>query len=417
MTGRKIITAALAFGVLGIGAAQAKTIDFWIRAYNAGLAEPLVKAYNASHTDKVKLTLVPNDQFVTKLGTTIAGGNPPDVIAIDLVYVPSFAAAGQMEDLTALAKKLPFYGELSPSHLRLATFQNNVYAVPFSAEGSVLYYNKGLFRQAGLDPNKPPKTWAEVKDAAKKITALGGGVKGFYFSGACAGCNAFTFMPLIWASGGDVLSKDGKSATLNTQAVKDALTFYRELWTEGLVPSGAQTDNGANFINAFTSGKIGMTGSGAFAISLLKTKFKDIDFGVTYLPGAQGGWSSFAGGDSIGIPKGGKNVQAAWDFIQWTLSPEVQTEILAKNDTIPVRADLASNKYSKAEPRFVTTSTAMSKGRTPYSVHYNELFNDGNGPWLNMFQRAVFKGEVDQAVAEAQRRFNQILATPTPGSR
>ncbi|BDP43711.1 ABC transporter substrate-binding protein (plasmid) [Deinococcus aetherius] len=417
MLGRRSVTTALAAGMLVSGAAGAKTIDFWIRAYNAGLAEPLVKAYNASHTDQVKLNLVPNDQFVTKLGTAIAGGNPPDVIAIDLIYVPSFAAAGQMENLTAQAKKLPFFNQLSPSHVRLATYQNQVYAVPFSAEGSVLYYNKGLFRQAGLDPNKPPRTWTEVYNAAKKITALGNGVKGFYFSGACAGCNAFTFMPLIWASGGDVLSRDGQSATLNTKAVKDALGFYRRMWTEGLVPSGAQTDNGANFINAFTSGKIGMTGSGAFAISLLKSKFKNIDFGIAYLPGQTSGWSSFAGGDSIGIPKGSKNVKEAWDFIQWTLSPQVQTEILAKNDTIPVRADLAQNKYSKTEPRFVTTSTAMAKGRTPYSVHYNELFNDANGPWLSMFQRAVFKGEIDQAVTEAQSRFTQILSTPAPGAR
>ena len=74
-----------------------------------------------------------------------------------------------------------------------------------SADGSVLIWNKKLFKQAGLDPEKGPTTWAEIEQDAEKVNALGNGVSGFYFSGACGGCNAFTFMPLVWASGGEIL--------------------------------------------------------------------------------------------------------------------------------------------------------------------------------------------------------------------
>lgn len=374
-----------------------------------GFVEPLVKAYNAKGGTQVKLTVIPAGQFVTKFATAVAGGSAPDVVAIDLIYVPSFAAADQMTDLTDLAKALPYAKTLSPSHVRLAIYEGKQYAVPFSAEGSVLIYNKDLFKKAGLDPNKPPKNFAELEDYAKKITALGGDIKGYYFSGACAGCNAFTFLPLIWASGGDVLSADGKSATVNTPAVKDALALYRRMWQAGLIPAGAKADTGTNFLTAFTTGRIGMAGSGAFSIGTLKRDYPKVDFGIAPLPGKNGGSSSFAGGDSIGIPKGSKNVQAAWEFIKWCLEEDVQVQQFAKNGSIPVRSDLAENEYSKLDPRFVVPAKAMATGKTPYSVKYNELFNDANGPWLAMIQEAVFGRGVDEAVAKAQESFTKIL--------
>ena len=380
-----------------------------MRDSDQGFVEPLVKAYNAKGGTQVKLTVIPAGQFVTKFATAVAGGSAPDVVAIDLIYVPSFAAADQMTDLTDLAKALPYAKTLSPSHVRLAIYEGKQYAVPFSAEGSVLIYNKDLFKKAGLDPNKPPKNFAELEDYAKKITALGGDIKGYYFSGAWAGCNAFTFLPLIWASGGDVLSADGKSATVNTPAVKDALALYRRMWQAGLIPAGAKTDTGTNFLTAFTTGRIGMAGSGAFSIGTLKRDYPKVDFGIAPLPGKNGGSSSFAGGDSIGIPKGSKNVQAAWEFIKWCLEEDVQVQQFAKNGSIPVRSDLAENEYSKLDPRFVVPAKAMATGKTPYSVKYNELFNDANGPWLAMIQEAVFGRGVDEAVAKAQESFTKIL--------
>lgn len=406
---KKLLFAGLLL-LLGLGSAFAQaTISFWVRDSDQGFVEPLVKAYNAKGGTQVKLTVVPAGQFVTKFATAVAGGSAPDVVAIDLIYVPSFAQAGQMTDLTELTKALPYAKTLSPSHVRLATYEGRQYAVPFSAEGSVLIYNKDLFKKAGLDPNKPPKNFAELEEYAKKITALGGDIKGYYFSGACAGCNAFTFLPLIWASGGDVLSADGKSATLNTPAVKDALALYRRMWEAGYIPAGAKTDNGTNFLTAFATGKIGMAGTGAFSIGILKRDYPKVDFGLAPLPGKNGGSSSFAGGDSIGIPKGSKNVQEAWNFIKWCLEEDVQVQQFAKNGSIPVRSDLAENEYSKLDPRFIVPAKAMATGKTPYSFKYNELFNDANGPWLAMLQEAIFGKGVDEAVAKAQESFTKIL--------
>jgi multiple sugar transport system substrate-binding protein len=391
-------------------AAGGVTMSFWTRDSNQAQVRALVDAWNESHPNKIEITVIPASEYMTKVGASVGAGAPPDLMAVDLIYVPQFAAASQLTDITDLAKGLPYFEQLSPSHVRLATYDGKIFGLPFNAEGSYLMYNKGLFEQAGLDPENPPKTWGEIADAAAKIRALGDDIYGFYFSGSCAGCNAFTFMPLIWASGGDVLSDDGSTATLTDPNVAAALEFYRQMWADDLIPPGAQADTGADFANAFTTGKIGMVGTGAFAINNIKTNFPEIEFGATFLPGAEGGASSFAGGDSIAIPAGSKYPNEAFEFIQWATSDEVQLEYYAKLNNLPVRTDLAENEYFAADPRLTVAAEAMAMGKTPYTVVYNQLFNDPNGPWLKMIQTAVFDGRVEEAVNTAQEEFTKILS-------
>jgi ABC-type molybdate transport system permease subunit len=112
--------------------------------------------------------------------------------------------------------------------------------------------------RSGLDPKKPPTTFAEMEDAAKKISALGKDYHGFMFAGSCGGCTIFEFAPHVWASGGDVLSEDGTQATLDTQEVKDALALYRGMWEDGIIPPSARSDVGNAQSAGFQSGKVGM---------------------------------------------------------------------------------------------------------------------------------------------------------------
>ena len=309
-------------------------MSLWTRDGNQAQVRTLVDAWNDSHDNQIEVTVIPAGEFVTKVGTAVAGGAAPDIIAIDLIYVPAFAAAGQMTDITDLAKELPYFDELSHSHVRLATYEDKIHALPFNAEGSVLFYNKDLFEQAGLDPESPPTTWAEIAEASEAISALGDDIYGYYFSGACAGCNAFTFLPLIWASGGDVLNEDGTAATMDDPMVAAALEFYKGLWDAGQVPAGAQVDSGSEFANTFPGGNIGMQGLGAFAINMLKTDFPEVNFGVAPLPGMDGGDSSFAGGDSIGIPAGSEYVDEAFEFLAWLTSEDVQLEHYAAGEQL-----------------------------------------------------------------------------------
>jgi multiple sugar transport system substrate-binding protein len=405
-----VLLVLVALGVAPLAAQDAVTLQMWSRDSNQDFLRELVDMWNSSHPNQIELTIIPAADFVTRVGVASAAGEAPDLLPIDLIYVPAFAQAGNLAEIGEFIDSLPYADQLSPSHMRLGEYDGGRYAVPFAAEGSVLLYNKGLFEQAGLDPEAPPTNWEEIYEAAQAITALGDGIYGYYFAGACAGCNAFTYLPLIWASGGDVLSEDGLTATVDSPEVRAALEFYKRMWDEGLIPPSAQADTGTDFLNAFLTGTIGMAGSGAFSIATLKNDHPEIDFGLTFLPGQEGGVSSFAGGDSIAITSNSQYVAEAFEFIEWVLSEEIQLEMFAARGQLPLRADLIENEYSLEDPRLITNAEAMNLGKTPYSFVYNQLFNDANGPWLAMIQTAIFQGDVEGAVMTAQEGFTEILA-------
>ena len=388
--------------------AKADTASLWVRADGSNFMPRIVEAFNKGHTDQVKLDIIPNAEIIQKYGTSVAGGTAPDALSLDLIYTPAFAAAGQLEDITDWAKSLPYLSSLSPAHVKTGTYKDRIYGLPFSADSSVLIWNKDLFKKAGLDPEKGPTTWAEIKDDAAKVTALGGDIKGFYFSGNCPGCNIFTLMPLVWASGGDILNADGTKATLDSPQLRGAIDLYRGMVTKGDVPAGAQTDTGANFFAAFATGKIGICPSGAFAIGALNTQYPNINYGITQLPGKDGGSSSFAGGDNLVVTKGTKKLPVIKAFLDFAYSLEGQT-LLAKYGSLPVRGDIAKDALKTLDPRYQVASDAMAKGHTPYSTVFNDIINSNNGPWIQMLNDAIYTGNVDEAIATGQQTMQSII--------
>jgi multiple sugar transport system substrate-binding protein len=388
------------------------TIVVWVRAVNETFNKQLAAAYNQSHKAQVQIVAVPDSETLTKLSAAITSGDVPDIIMSDDVLMPKLNNIGVFQDITTRVNSLTFKDSLAQAYLKAATWKGKIYAVPHAVDASTLFYNKGLFKKAGLDPEKPPTTWAEIETDAKAITALSGGNYGFYIPGNCSGCLAYDGLPLIWASGGDVISSDGTKATFDSQPVRDFLTFYRQLWQDGVMPSGARTDNGANWLSGFMAGNIGMVGLGAFAIQPMKKDHPNLDFGVTYLPGKNGGTSSFSGGDVAGIVKNAKNPNGAWEFLSWELTQPVQLAQYAQQNQPPSRTDLTGGEYTNNDLRVQTEIKAQLIGRTPFSPKYIELVNDANGPWGNAIQKAVFSGKIDEAISDAQSAMTRILSTP-----
>jgi len=399
------------FGLMSQAASAAPvTLTFWSRPQgeDGGIIKLMIDEFNRTHTDvQAKLTIIPQEQFVQKVATAYRSGDAPDITSVDLIYVPYFAKAGAFEDVTSIYNAAKYKNQWSKAHVALSKYKNKMYSLPFTAEGSVLFWNKDLFKQAGLDPEKAPTTMAEILSAAKKITALGGDTKGYYFSGACSGCNIFTFAPYIWAQGGDVLNKDG-SPNFASKEAKVALKFYKDLWDAGTVPESAKNDNGASFAAPFLTGKVGMVGAGAFFIPGLVKDHPEINFGVTPLPGAKAGQSSsFAGGDNIAVLKGTKYPKEARAFIAWA-TDKGQT-FLAKQPVLPTRLDVAQKTYVPLDPvNYKVMYDALLVGKTPWTTSYNSLIQDNQGPWLKMFTGAIFGGDIDGAQKAAQSQAVKI---------
>ncbi|WP_112388210.1 sugar ABC transporter substrate-binding protein [Rhizobium sp. BE258] len=408
MMKRLLVATSLATLSLVSTASAAEKIEMWVRSGIGDAFKKVVEAYNSSHENQVVATEVPFSELVQKYATAIAGGQAPDALSMDLIYTPAFAAAGQLEDLTDWAKKLPYFNSLSPSHVRLGTYQDKIYGLPLSVETSVFAWNKDLYKKAGLDPEKAPATWEEIEANAEKIRKLGDDTYGFYFSGGgCGGCMIFTFTPLVWGGGADILSADGKTATLDTPQMRKAVGFYRDMVKKDLVPAGAASDNGSNFLS-FTNGKIGQQSLGAFAIGTLVTSHPDINFGVTLIPGVDGKPSSFAGGDNFVITKGTKKIDAVKEFIEYIYSMDGQ-KVMAKYGSLPTRGDIASEVLAGLDPRMEVGLKAIAVAKTPYTLQFNDLINSANGPWATFTNAAIFGDDVDGAFSNAQSEMQSII--------
>src|ERR1700683_4789802 len=190
-------TSASTFGVNATG-----VVHFWARQATDGPAIALVKEFNASHKHlKVILHLTPPNDDTSQLATALRAGLPPEVVGLNDIDVPTFSHEGALMDLTKYINALPYKKSLSPGHLALATIGSKYYGLPYLADLSVLWYNKKLFSEAGLNPNDPPTNYAQIMTDATKISALGHGIYGFSFAGDCQGCLGFTMLPSLWADG------------------------------------------------------------------------------------------------------------------------------------------------------------------------------------------------------------------------
>src|SRR6516225_6012708 len=197
------------FGVNATG-----TVDFWARTVSKTLAQKLASEFNATHPNlKVKLTLTSINDDTTTLATSIRAGDPPDVVGLNDIDMPTFTRNGSFLNLTKAIAKLPYAASLSPGHVGLGAYQSQEYGVPYWADLSVLWYNKQLFSRAGLDPNSPPTSYAQILSDAQAINKLGNGIHGFTFAGDCQGCLGFTVQPGIWADGTHLMTGDISNQT------------------------------------------------------------------------------------------------------------------------------------------------------------------------------------------------------------
>lgn len=150
----KIKLALIALSLLAsTSLANAEDITLWVRTSSGAVLQALADHYNASHADKVNVTQITAEQMVPKLGAAIAGGAAPDGAVLDLIYLPTFAAADSLEDISDFVKSAPYASAMSPSHIRLATYNDKVYGVPALPDASIIAYNTDLFTKAGLDPS------------------------------------------------------------------------------------------------------------------------------------------------------------------------------------------------------------------------------------------------------------------------
>ena len=396
----------------GFGETATGTVTMWCRGATASGVQVVVDRFHASQDRlHINLTPVPDAQYVTKLATAIRSGDVPDLVDIDDINSMLFIFRGVFTDLTPLVDALPYRQQLSPGHLRLSTRDGRIYGVPYLADNSVLWYDKQLLERAGVDPATAVKGFDSLLEAARRVRALGGDTYGWSIAGNSAGILGFVVQPHIWATGTDNIAGtvgSQRGHVEDNQALRRTLEFYRTMWQEKLLPPANFADAGTTWGSDFRAGKVGFFPSNYAAAVMGADAATRARTGVALLPGPDGGGAFFDGGDNLCIPRGAKNASGAWQFARFALDVP-QQQLLPGGGYTPVRADAATGVFRQKNPLDLAPLNNLDRGYAPVTLAYNLLYNQPDSPWIAMFRRAVFGGDVDGALRAGQQSYDQIL--------
>lgn len=403
-------SSASSFGVNAKG-----TVTFWIRDATDAAALKLIPEFNKTHKDlKIVYHITSPNDDTSQLAAAIRAGDPPDLVGLNDIDVPEFSHEGALMNLTQYVNALPNKNDLSPGHLALASIGNQYYGVPYLSDLSVLWYNKVLFKKAGL--SSPPTTFAEIASDAKAISKLSTPSKPVYglsFAGDCQGCLGFVMLPDIWASGQHLITGPLGTQTANithNQPLKALLSVYAQIWANKEAPADDQTQDGTTWGQDFGKGNVGLLpGDYGFFNTFEKEGLPTSDFADVPLPSENGGHgSTFDGGDDFVIPEGAKNPSGAWEVVKWFLSKGVQAQYAADGES-PVLTNIVTPAFEKKYPYDAVALNTLKYGSVEYTLAYNAVFNNPGSPWLQMFDEAVYHDNVNQALKIGQSGIQATL--------
>lgn len=401
-----LLTAALPMGTVAQtaeeGVDDGSTLTLWTRAATQARATPLVEAYNATHENQIEMQIFETDAYQATVAAAAGSGTLPDLFSADVVFMPNWTSAGLFTDLTERIDSLPVIDQVGPAHIDASTWDGKKYGMPFIIDLSVWMWNKDLYEAAGLDPEQGPTSLAEYEEHARAIADAGltaddgSQVHGTFFGGNCGGCQVFTWWPIIWASGEQVLNEDGTEAFLDSDVAREVYAAHARMYADGVADPFSNEETGPTWTSFFPAGNVGVMPMPASLTGLPA----DLNVGVTPIAGVDGGQSTFVGGDSIGVSKDSDKVDQAWNFLSWLQSEEAQVGVVSANGGVVSRTDLANNEFSSADPRLVTFNEIAGRGVTPLAVKFGQTFNDPQGPWLVLTRNAVFDPENDTVDAD-----------------
>jgi multiple sugar transport system substrate-binding protein len=282
-----------------------------------GAQKDLVKNWN---DDVAEFQRQNPDVLIKSVSVGEQCNNPPDFTArlsggtvTDLFYgymtdLQQVLDSGQVMDITELANKdtIPTWDSMDSALKEVFTDDGKLYAVPTKNYSMGLVYNKTLFQQAGLDVNNPPKTWPEVRAAAKKIAALGNGIAGYseYSAGNTGGWH---FTASLYSQGGQMVSADGKKADFNNPMGKQVLQNLKDMRYGDNSMGSRQLLQWADLLTNAAAGKVGMYIGAPDTVTSIVTQFqgKYQDWAMGPMPGQDGpAKATLGGGEGYFFKKG-----------------------------------------------------------------------------------------------------------------
>jgi multiple sugar transport system substrate-binding protein len=395
-----VIALALAFvgckkkdaasGASGTGGAGGE-VTFWssMTGTSEAAVRHIVEQYNATNpAQKIHIETVPGTETeVTKLMTAVRGGTGPDIYYLDRFTVAERAAGGLIQDITAQVKAIDpdIQSKYLPFAWAEAQFKGKTYALPFDTDVRAIFYRKDVLREAGvdpalLDPAKGPVTVAQLTDIAKKLNVTD--AQGNYTRvGFIPFAQSFQGWHYIWGFvfGGKFADVAANKVTPTDPGVVAAYQYLYDYAKElgpQIIQTFLSTYAPPNFPpqqSAFLTGNLPIMVNGDWTIADIAAFAPQSDYGITYLPVHKAGDkpTSFAGGWSLVVPTGAKNVEGAVKFIAYACGEPGQRIYTVESRHLPTWNSLRDDAslFTPEHQFFRTSLLPIAQSRPVLPMH------------------------------------------------
>ena len=354
------------------------------------------------------------DIWTAKTAAVAAGSGMPDVIVEDRPKLPALAADNIHQNLQDLATRDGLDGSrFWPFTWNQTLYEDDTYGIPFETDVRVLYWNKNAFREAGLDPEKPPKTWAELEEYAEKLDKKNedGSYERIAFSPLIGNVG-----PEVWGytNGVEWITEDGEVA-INTPQAVETLEWIK-MWLDRYGGFQNHQNFRANFAaapnDAFMSGSVAMyvdingyTSQLNFfrpQVENAEGERENLDWGVSDIPYKEE-QASTSGGFALSIPRGAPNADAAWEFIKCATGEEAQASWARDTYAMPANMAAAKDPVLLADPnwQFFVDAMSYSEGGVFLQAYPNwgqELGNRYEQVWTGAMEPEAMLAEAEQVI-------------------
>ncbi|MBB3962947.1 ABC transporter substrate-binding protein [Rhizobium metallidurans] len=291
---------------------------------------------------KVEPIAVPSNEIITRVQADIVAGKQPDVAQLvfrDLIFIASDLGGNALEDMVPEAELKDQFSGMIPKGLELGKVDGKTYGLAYTFSTPIMFYNADLFKQAGLDPNAPPKTWADVAAAGKAIKERTG--KNGFFPGAYGPTDGtFVYQAIVMSNGGKV--RDGNTLTFAEENAAEAVKTLRDMVTSG---AHAKIDP-ASASDTFAAGNMGMfLYTSALLSSVKKSAAGKFDLRLAPMPsfGDKPTAPTNSGSALFVFSKDPVKQRASYELLKYLTSREAYTIITSKIGYLPLRLDIVDD--------------------------------------------------------------------------
>ena len=410
---------------LGIASAQmadAITEPVTISFYNYNLATAgigreatleLIAAFEkANPMIKVEPIGAPSNEVLSRVQADMVAGQDVDVAQLvfrDLIYAAEQLGAQPLEDVVGQDLADHAAGFV-PSGLALGEVEGRTYGLAYVFSTPVMFINRDLFKQAGLDPDQPPRTWEEVKAAGKAIAEKTG--KHGFFPGAYGPTDGtFVYQSIVMSNGGKV--REGNKLTFADTDQADAVAMLRDLMDAG---AHARIDVGAH-IDTFQSGNLGMFLYTSAVLNRLESAAKgNFELGLAPMPsfGEKPTAPTNSGSAIFMFSQDPVKQRAAWELMKFLTSDEAYTVITTKIGYLPLRlGTLDDPRYLKdwiaANPKYRANLEQLER-LTPNVAFGGPNYRQVENMMKDAMTEAVFgEGDPRAVLRAAQERAQPLM--------